>query len=72
MANREISHILDPARATCRGTSGWGPVRRSGDSWAATTERPGETITFVAVAFWNMVGAGLFGFMINPMEGHGP
>ena len=21
---------------------------------------------FVAVAFWNMVGAGLFGFMINP------
>ena len=21
---------------------------------------------FVAVAFWNMIGAGLFGFMINP------
>ena len=21
---------------------------------------------FVSVAFWNMVGAGLFGFMINP------
>ena len=21
---------------------------------------------FVAVAFWNLVGAGLFGFMINP------
>jgi nitric oxide reductase subunit B len=21
---------------------------------------------FIAVAFWNMVGAGLFGFMINP------
>jgi nitric oxide reductase subunit B len=33
-------------------------------SWAARYKWP--IYFFVAVAFWNMVGAGLFGFMINP------
>lgn len=33
-------------------------------SWAARYKWP--IYYFVAVAFWNMVGAGLFGFMINP------
>jgi nitric oxide reductase subunit B len=33
-------------------------------SWAARYQWPIHF--FVAVAFWNMVGAGLFGFMINP------
>ncbi len=33
-------------------------------SWAARYQWP--IYFFVAVAFWNMVGAGLFGFMINP------
>jgi nitric oxide reductase subunit B len=33
-------------------------------SWAARYRWP--IYFFVAVAFWNMVGAGLFGFMINP------
>jgi nitric oxide reductase subunit B len=33
-------------------------------SWAARYRWP--VYFFVAVAFWNMVGAGLFGFMINP------
>lgn len=32
--------------------------------WAARYKWP--IYFFVAVAFWNMVGAGLFGFMINP------
>ncbi len=32
--------------------------------WAAQYKWP--VYFFVAVAFWNMVGAGLFGFMINP------
>ena len=32
--------------------------------WAAAYKWP--IYFFVAVAFWNMVGAGLFGFMINP------
>jgi len=33
-------------------------------AWAARYKWP--IYFFVAVAFWNMVGAGLFGFMINP------
>ena len=33
-------------------------------AWAARYRWP--VYFFVAVAFWNMVGAGLFGFMINP------
>jgi nitric oxide reductase subunit B len=33
-------------------------------TWAARYKWP--IYFFVAVAFWNMVGAGLFGFMINP------
>ncbi len=33
-------------------------------AWAARYKWP--IYYFVAVAFWNMVGAGLFGFMINP------
>ncbi|MCC6587317.1 MAG: nitric-oxide reductase large subunit [Bryobacterales bacterium] len=33
-------------------------------SWASRYRWP--VYFFVAVAFWNMVGAGLFGFMINP------
>jgi nitric oxide reductase subunit B len=33
-------------------------------SWARRYQWP--IYFFVAVAFWNMVGAGLFGFMINP------
>ncbi|MCA9102621.1 MAG: nitric-oxide reductase large subunit [Planctomycetales bacterium] len=40
-------------------------LRRSHSSpWVARYKWP--IYFFVAVAFWNMVGAGLFGFMINP------
>jgi nitric oxide reductase subunit B len=31
------------------------------------SDRNGHYASFVAVAFWNMVGEGLFGFMINPI-----
>jgi nitric oxide reductase subunit B len=40
-------------------------IRRSKATvWASRYRWP--VYFFVAVAFWNMVGAGLFGFMINP------
>src|SRR5690625_2359883 len=32
----------------------------------ATKNVNGHLILFVAVAFWNMLGAGVLGFMINP------
>jgi nitric oxide reductase subunit B len=35
-----------------------------GRGWLATYRWP--ILFFVAVAFWNLVGAGLFGFLINP------
>jgi len=38
--------------------------RGKATEWAARYKWP--IYFFVAVAFWNMVGAGLFGFMINP------
>ena len=38
--------------------------RRPAHRWAQRYKWP--IYFFVAVAFWNMVGAGLFGFMINP------
>jgi nitric oxide reductase subunit B len=46
--------------------------RRLGELRLATRARPWmrsyrwPIYFFVAVAFWNLVGAGLFGFMINP------
>ena len=42
------------------------------ETWKHTTARPWlatyrwPILFFVAVAFWNLVGAGLFGFLINP------
>ncbi len=40
-------------------------LRRSrGSEWARRYRWP--VYFFVSVAFWNMIGAGLFGFMINP------
>ena len=38
------------------------PTKKS--PWIANYKWP--IYFFVAVAFWNMVGAGLFGFLINP------
>jgi nitric oxide reductase subunit B len=47
------------------GFAAWEDIRRGRLApWAARYKWPIRF--FVAVAFWNMVGAGLFGFMINP------
>jgi nitric oxide reductase subunit B len=47
------------------GFEAWENIRRAQmPGWVAQYKWP--IYFFVAVAFWNMVGAGLFGFMINP------
>lgn len=47
------------------GFEAYGNYRHSrSDSWLAKYKWP--ILFFVAVAFWNLVGAGLFGFLINP------
>ena len=47
------------------GYEAWENIRLSrGKDWVQKYKWPINY--FVAVAFWNMVGAGLFGFMINP------
>ncbi len=47
------------------GYEAWGNIRMSrSKEWVKKYKWPINF--FVAVAFWNMVGAGLFGFMINP------
>ena len=53
------------------GAADLGRLRRAGRSAPRQAHRMGGRYKwpiyfFVAVAFWNMVGAGLFGFMINP------
>ena len=42
----------------------YGAQRYDGRPWIATYKWP--IYFFVAVAFWNLVGAGIFGFLINP------
>jgi nitric oxide reductase subunit B len=47
------------------GFEAWENIRRVREhTWVANYQWP--IYFFVAVAFWNLVGAGLFGFMINP------
>ncbi len=47
------------------GYEAWGNIRMSrSKEWVKKYKWPINF--FVAVAFWNMIGAGLFGFMINP------
>jgi len=47
------------------GYEAWGNIKMSrSKGWVKKYKWP--IYFFVAVAFWNMVGAGLFGFMINP------
>jgi nitric oxide reductase large subunit len=44
----------------------WGHGSYVAPDWTADWLHRELLAVFVAVAFWNMVGAGLFGFMINP------
>jgi nitric oxide reductase subunit B len=47
------------------GFEAWGTLQRAhATPWMARYRWP--ILFFVAVAFWNLVGAGLFGFLINP------
>jgi nitric oxide reductase subunit B len=47
------------------GFEAWGNVKLSrSTSWIKAYKWP--VYSFIAVAFWNLVGAGIFGFLINP------
>ncbi|HET9482437.1 MAG TPA: nitric-oxide reductase large subunit [Xanthomonadales bacterium] len=47
------------------GFEAWGTLKHATETpWMARYKWP--ILFFVAVAFWNLVGAGLFGFLINP------
>jgi nitric oxide reductase subunit B len=56
---------LEVVPLTIIGFEAWDNIRLvRATAWAQKYKWP--IYFFVAVAFWNMVGAGLFGFMINP------
>jgi nitric oxide reductase subunit B len=60
-----VFSALEVVPLTLVGFAAWDDIRRGKLApWAARYQWPINF--FVAVAFWNMVGAGLFGFMINP------
>jgi nitric oxide reductase subunit B len=60
-----IFSALEVVPLTIIGFEAWDNIRISQSTdWARKYRWP--IFFFVAVAFWNMVGAGLFGFMINP------
>ncbi|MCP4705403.1 MAG: nitric-oxide reductase large subunit, partial [candidate division Zixibacteria bacterium] len=65
MALGAIFSALEVVPLTIIGFEAWDNIRLSRSTeWAKKYKWP--IYFFVAVAFWNMVGAGLFGFMINP------
>jgi len=65
MALGAVFSALEVAPLTIIGFEAWENIRLSrAAGWADKYKWP--IFFFVAVAFWNMVGAGLFGFMINP------
>ena len=65
MALGAVFSALEVVPLTIIGFEAWDNIRlvRATD-WAQKYKWP--IYFFVTVAFWNMVGAGLFGFMINP------
>jgi len=65
MALGAIFSALEVVPLTIIGFEAWDNIRLARSTeWARKYKWP--IYFFVAVAFWNMVGAGLFGFMINP------
>jgi len=65
MALGAVFSALEVVPLTIIGFEAWDNIRLARSSeWARKYRWP--IYFFVAVAFWNMVGAGLFGFMINP------
>jgi nitric oxide reductase subunit B len=63
-----VFSALEVVPLTLVGYEAWENIRlargTSGAPWVANYKWP--IYFFVAVAFWNMVGAGFFGFLINP------
>jgi nitric oxide reductase subunit B len=65
MALGAVFSALEVVPLTIVGFEAWDNIRLvKSTEWAKKYKWP--IYFFVAVAFWNMVGAGLFGFMINP------
>ena len=65
MALGAVFSALEVVPLTIIGFEAWDNIRLSHSTpWVAKYKWP--IFFFVSVAFWNMVGAGLFGFMINP------
>ncbi len=65
MALGAVFSALEVVPLTIIGFEAWDNIRLARSTpWVQKYKWP--IYFFVAVAFWNMVGAGLFGFMINP------
>ncbi len=65
MAFGSVFSALEVVPLVLMGYEAWEHVRVAGMApWVRNYKWPIRF--FIAVAFWNMVGAGLFGFMINP------
>jgi nitric oxide reductase subunit B len=65
MALGSVFSALEVVPLTIIGFEAWDNIRLSrATPWVARYKWP--ILFFVSVAFWNMIGAGLFGFMINP------
>ncbi len=65
MALGAVFSALEVVPLTLIGFEAWDNIKIARSTpWVARYKWP--IYFFVAVAFWNMVGAGLFGFMINP------
>lgn len=65
MALGAVFSALEVVPLTIIGFEAWDNIRMArATEWVKKYRWP--IYFFVAVAFWNMVGAGLFGFMINP------
>jgi nitric oxide reductase subunit B len=65
MALGAVFSALEVVPLTIIGFEAWDNIRLSRSTpWVAKYRWP--ILFFVSVAFWNMIGAGLFGFMINP------
>jgi nitric oxide reductase subunit B len=65
LALGSVFSALEVVPLCLMGYEAWDHIRVSKTApWVAQYRWP--IMFFVAVAFWNMIGAGLFGFMINP------